>query len=327
MTGPVARLLSPEEIAIRSGQEPAFLRLPEPRTLFAEREMRLRQLAAGHALRDYLLFVAEICRAQHELACKLPAPHVPAASVFERAAALSEPPLRASTFRRNDGWPSELHSLLALLKIDGPARQVVRSLMQASDKAIEQQADALLGNSATRVDVGTGPLIGAGLQLHFSRLVAESARAYEGMRGGVFGRVGDATICPCCGSRPTASVLRIGGAASGQRYLHCSLCQAEWHMVRIKCGRCENTRGINFQQLEAATREDDASEPAAVRVECCPECKHYLKLVAMDKDPNVEPVADDLASLTLDLLAIESGLTRHGVNMLLLFADDATSGE
>ena len=35
----------------------------------------------------------------------------------------------------------------------------------------------------------------------------------------------------------------------------------------------------------------------------------------------VEPVADDLATLTLDLLVAETGLQRHGVNMLLLFGE------
>jgi FdhE protein len=33
-------------------------------------------------------------------------------------------------------------------------------------------------------------------------------------------------------------------------------------------------------------------------------------------------VADDLASLTLDLLVADEGYTRHGVNLLLLFGDD-----
>jgi len=42
-----------------------------------------------------------------------------------------------------------------------------------------------------------------------------------------------------------------------------------------------------------------------------------------DRDPYVEPVADDLASLTLDLLVAESGMRRHGVNLMLLFGEGA----
>jgi FdhE protein len=45
-----ARLLSPEEMALRAGQQLPFLRLPLRASVCAERELRLRQLA-GLALR------------------------------------------------------------------------------------------------------------------------------------------------------------------------------------------------------------------------------------------------------------------------------------
>ena len=41
----------------------------------------------------------------------------------------------------------------------------------------------------------------------------------------------------------------------------------------------------------------------------------------MAKDPDVEPVADDLASITLDLLMAESDRQRHGLNLLRLFGE------
>ena len=44
----------------------------------------------------------------------------------------------------------------------------------------------------------------------------------------------------------------------------------------------------------------------------------------MDRDPHAEPVADDLATLTLDLLVSETGAQRHGVN-LMLFGDPEAS--
>ena len=58
-----------------------------------------------------------------------------------------------------------------------------------------------------------------------------------------------------------------------------------------------------------------------VQAEACSECGHYLKLVHADRDVMAEPVADDLATLTLDLLVAETGLQRHGVNLLLLFGE------
>ena len=82
--------------------------------------------------------------------------------------------------------------------------------------------------------------------------------------------------------------------------------------------------GISFQALQAADAKGKARE-AAVQVECCDECGHYLKIVHMEKDPHVEPMADDLASITLDLLVSETGLQRHGVNLMLLFGDPDAS--
>jgi FdhE protein len=43
--------------------------------------------------------------------------------------------------------------------------------------------------------------------------------------------------------------------------------------------------------------------------------------VHSDRDPFVEPMADDLASLTLDLLVSEAGYHRHGLNLMLLFGE------
>ena len=41
----------------------------------------------------------------------------------------------------------------------------------------------------------------------------------------------------------------------------------------------------------------------------------------MDQDSGVEPLADDLASLALDLLMSEEGFARSGVNYLMLQSD------
>ena len=46
----------------------------------------------------------------------------------------------------------------------------------------------------------------------------------------------------------------------------------------------------------------------------------YLKIVYQEKDPNVDPVADDLATLALDMLVDEAGYERSGPNLLLIGA-------
>ena len=157
--------------------------------------------------------------------------------------------------------------------------------------------------------------------MHWTRWATQTQAAYEGQ---AFAMVDDGKVCPCCGSLPVASVLRMGGDEGNSRYLHCALCQTEWHMVRIKCAHCESTKGIHYQELEAmpgAAQPTHTVPKGAVRAECCEECGHYLKIMAMDKDPHVDPVADDLASVALDLLVSESGVQRYGLNYFLLWGE------
>jgi FdhE protein len=114
-------------------------------------------------------------------------------------------------------------------------------------------------------------------------------------------------------------VVRIGGNVSGIRYLQCSLCSCEWHVVRAKCSNCDNSKGIAYYYIENDAAGKDAE---VVRAESCPECKTYLKVVQMDKDPHAEAGADDLASLSLDLLMGDEGFSRSGFNLLMIHGAD-----
>lgn len=320
-----ARLLSPEEIAVQAGRQVPFVRLPERASVFAERELRLRQLAANHPMGDYLRFLAEVVRAQHALLASAPEAPLPTEAQVGTAAQQGQPPLPARGWPRDAAWLAGLQQLLDRLipALQGsPAQATLHALREQPAEETERQADRLLGGVMTGLDLGTAPLIAAALQLYWTRLVLDTAAAHPN----AFGRTDDATRCPCCGSLPTASVTRLGADASGYRYLHCSLCSAQWHMVRIKCSHCESTKGIAYQSLQAlAGKQQPATgaAPGAVQAETCDSCGHYLKVVHMEKDAQVEPVADDLASLTLDLLVSDTGLQRHGVNLLLLFGDTA----
>ena len=342
LSGSPARLLSPEEIAVRTGGEIPFLHFAERSTLFAEREMRLRQLASGHAMRDYLLFIAELARAQGEV---LNAPidmALPSAPQIELAARSGVAVLSATDWKRDPRWTALLRDVLVRVDSrldDGAARAAVRALAARDDAHLDAQADRLLAGVMLGLDLAAAPLVAAGLQVYFAHLVLATRGAAATPRLAPFGRTDDPTRCPCCASRPIASVTRIGAAESGYRFLACSLCATQWHVVRIKCTHCQSTKGITYRSLRSLGADDDedtsqrrAVEGAtttarAVEVECCGECRHYLKIVHMERDPNVEPAADDLASVTLDLLVSDTGETRHGVNLMLLFGDpDAPDG-
>lgn len=329
------RVMSPEEITAMAGGETPFLLWPERSTLFAQREMRLRQLAggqhSGHAMRDFLLFMADLAHAQQSLVGALPSAFastaLPDAQTLDRAARMGVPPLPATDWPRDPAWRAGLRSMLANLRADAPegARAAIDRLVAADDDWLETQADCLLTGVMRGLDLATSPLVAAALQVYFTHLVLAVQAGENGPVNGrpqPFGRIDDATACPACGSRPTASITRNAGAATGQRYLHCSLCSLQWHMLRIKCSHCLSEKSLAYQSLQAADATDAAGVSSApVQAETCDDCGHYLKIVHTDRDAMVDPVADDLATVTLDLLVSEAGKQRHGVNLMLLYGE------
>ena len=314
------RLRTPEEIAINAGVEMPRLLLPGDQ-VFAERAVRLRQLAAGHAMRDYLLLMAVVCEAQQTRLGAFPVVPLPSAEQADTASQAGDPLLDVARWPRAAVWRSELRALLSQvldkLPADSPARGGVQAVLSLDDAALEQQADRLLTGITLGLDMAAAPLIAAGLQLYWTRMVQATAAAMPN----AFGYTQDQTRCPCCASLPTASVTRVGGGRDGFRYLHCALCNTEWHMVRVKCTHCLSTGGVRFRALQALADTEQSTQREAVQAETCDTCQHYLKIVHMDRDLHVEPLADDLASLTLDLLVSEEGYQRHGVNFMLLFGD------
>jgi FdhE protein len=314
------KLLSPEEIAVRAGEQLTFVHLPDA-GVFAARALRLRELAAGHAMRDFLLFVAELADAQHRALKASVSVPVPSVEQVGAAARDGVPLLPAEAWVREPVWRDSLRALLRDLAAhlpEGPARATAAHLADATDEHLDTQGGRLLTGVMLGLDLAAAPLIAAGLQLHWVRLVQQTAVAHGGGAVAPFGRIDDPTVCPCCGSRPVASLERLG--AEGARYLACGLCATQWHYVRIKCTHCQSTKGISLQNLVAADASAPEAQPA-VQAECCSECGHYLKLMHPARDNGLEPVADDLATLTLDLLVSEDGQQRHGVNLLLLFGE------
>jgi len=55
-----------------------------------------------------------------------------------------------------------------------------------------------------------------------------------------------------------------------------------------------------------------------VKAEACDACHSYLKQVYMTKAPQADAVADDLATLTLDMLMAERDYLRSGPNLLFI---------
>jgi FdhE protein len=315
--------MSAEEIVAQSGGETAFFMWPERQTVFAERAMRLRQLAQGHAMQDFLQFMAELALAQQAALNTMTAVPLPDAAALDAAARQGLPPLPATDWPRDAAWHGVLRQLAAALQgKSAGADAVLAQLATAEPAQLEQQADALLGGMAHSLDMGSAPLIAAALQVYWTHMVLAVQQQHLA-QGQPFGRVDDETRCPCCGTRPVASLTRMTGTTNGQRYLHCALCSVQWHMVRIRCTQCGTTEGIAYQSLDVADApaHDGPHRAAAILAECCATCGYYLKIMHTERQPMIEAVADDLASLTLDLLVADSGWHRHGANLLFLFGD------
>lgn len=115
-------------------------------------------------------------------------------------------------------------------------------------------------------------------------------------------------LCPFCGRKPCAGVLRPRGDG-GQRSLLCSFCLAEWDFGRIICAGCGE---VNERKLAVFTAQDFDY----VRVECCERCMQYLKTVDMTKNGLADPVVDEIASAPLDLWAHQQGYAKIEPNIV-----------
>jgi FdhE protein len=99
-----------------------------------------------------------------------------------------------------------------------------------------------------------------------------------------------------------AGVIAAAGQAPGVRYLRCGLCATAWNQVRAVCITCGGSRGLALLEIE--------DNDGAVQAETCDDCHSYAKMLHPAKDMVMDPMADDLASLGLDMLMHEFGLQR-----------------
>jgi FdhE protein len=80
--------------------------------------------------------------------------------------------------------------------------------------------------------------------------------------------------------------------------------------VRAVCITCEGAGKLTLKGIQGGS--------AAVQAEACDTCQTYAKMLYQAKDTKVDPYADDLASLGLDIMVSEAGWARHAPNPLLL---------
>jgi FdhE protein len=301
------RILEPGAIEAFAQRDIPRLRLPDRALLFVARASRLRQLAqtaTGTVIGDYLRLMAGVADTQH-IALSALAPEMPSPAEIARAQEHGMPLVHATSWPRKESWRDALRQICDHVvmqpDVPGSVRVVTERLSRAPPGQLEMEAEALLAANGA-IDAAAAPFVMAALQVCWvniaSRLATQDVASLD-----------VATVCPVCGTMPVASIVRIDPRSQGFRYLHCALCAAEWHMVRVTCSHCQGTKGISYQSIEGGS--------PAIRAECCDSCRTYRKIFHQEHDGAVEPVADDLASLALDLLLSEAGYHRTSGNPLL----------
>lgn len=303
-------------ISLQPGSAPALSTSEPPRAIVPQRDLflacaqRFEALAAGHSLEEWLRLLACLTHAQHEALQALPALPLPDAVSLARAREHGMPPLPAQHWPRDAAWRDALQRICGALDTAG-APQAVRDSCKAIAGAAPERLEALAAQ-VLRVelhgaDAALLPYAAAALQVYWAALAMALGEEHI-VALDVHG------VCPCCGSLPVASVVRTAGDTAGLRYLHCSLCNTEWNMVRVKCAACNGNTKIAYRQLEGSRLPN----AAAMRAETCDECHGYLKILSLEKAPDGDPVADDLATLALDMLLDEEGYGRIGPNLLFV---------
>ncbi|AHL75682.1 formate dehydrogenase [Stutzerimonas stutzeri] len=286
--------------------------LPDAK-VFSKRATRLRELVVQvPALDEFLAFMARLVQAQHQVLSEREPDWRPAPDAFDQALKHGMPPLGFQALRRDVIWQKDLLAILAAveLHVGEHQRPLLAQLREMPTDQLDALADDVLemraGNEATRALL---PLVAAALQVAWVRLAI-------GLSGVPARPTGEAkALCPCCGAAPVASVVHNERHRSGVRYLHCALCATEWHLERVTCSACD-TGG----KLLYLTLDDEQGKPfLPVQAEACNECHSYLKIMQRELHGRADPVADDLASLALDmLLAEQDEYARSGYNPLLI---------
>lgn len=298
------RILPDSEIkqAASSFYNPPLL-YANPKNLYERRAKRLRELAQNHPFGDYLTFAAELVDIQLDLLKNRPIADFSAELTACIAQSAGEKPLNAKTFKRHSEWRELLYALIKQYRpqANDTILPTLEWLEKASNGELDALADSLLNERYEEVGADKAVFLWAALSLYWVQLTQQLPRNSQT-------EVGERHTCPVCDSAPITGVVHFGDT-QGLRYLHCSLCESEWHVVRAKCSNCDQSGKLDYWSLD--------SNEAAVKAESCGDCGSYLKVLYQEKDPHVEPVADDLATLFLDAEMEQKAFGRSAVNPFL----------
>jgi len=279
--------------------------LPDPVALFQARARRFGFLAQDHELAGYLRFLADLSRLQARLAVSLPAPPALPDGVIARAAQAHLPPIDRHALVEDAALAATLQALLnGALELEMPdlAREALQAVLQADTTDRRWLLGNVLADDIPADSTAPHLFAAAAVQVYLARLAATlDAGALVPVATGV---------CPACGGRPaTSSVMGMQGIEN-VRYASCAGCATQWNEVRVKCLCCGSTRGLSYRSV--------GTDEATVKAETCRQCDSWVKILYKVKNESLDPIADDVGSLGLDVLMRDAGVRCGGFNPYLV---------
>ncbi len=293
--------LEPDPSLIGGVPKPPLAFLPEPVKLFQARARRFAFLAESNELAPYLRFLAELSRLQARLAATLPPAAPVAPQRIADAAKAGMPPIDRTALAEEAALAATLEALTegaTALEMPEPGRVALEAVRAADREQRHWLLTNILSDRIPENSAAPHLFVAVAAEVHLARLAAT-------LDAGLLVPV-HVGICPACGGRPvTSSVMGMQGIEN-VRYAACASCATQWNEVRVKCLCCGSTKGISYRSVETTE--------ATVKAEVCQECKSWVKIFYQVKNPSLDPVADDVGSLGLDILMKETEFRRGGFN-------------
>lgn len=300
--------LQPDPSMIGGISKAPFALMPNPARLFRERATRFEVLAEASNLAPYLKFLAGIVRIQADLVSELSPVQLVEVEQVTRAREGAMPPIDRATMILSEEYRETIRLFLDhawALEMPAAAAEALEAVRSADDETLAWMAGNVIADSLPVESLAHHLYVAAATQIHAARL----ATGLDG-KGLVPVSIG---VCPSCGGKPAGSMVIGVQGAEGARYACCSCCATMWNEVRVKCLACGSTKGVGYRSIEV-----DGGEEAVIKAETCDSCNSWSKILYQNKNPTLEMVADDVASLGLDLLMKETDYRRAGFDPFLI---------
>ncbi len=295
----------PDPSLIGGVPRPPLALLPDPVPLFQARARRFAFLADSNELAPYLRFLAELSRLQARLAATLPPVEPPSPERIARAADGGMPPIDRSALGDAPALAAVLQAVLdgaQALEMPYAARSALEAVLAAAAHDRRWLLGNVLADDIPTDSAAPHLFAAAAVQVHLSRLAARfDAAALVPVAVGV---------CPACGGRPCTSSVVGRDNIENLRYASCAGCATQWNEVRVKCLCCGSNKGLSYRSV--------GTGEATVKAETCRECGTWVKIFYQVKNASLDPVADDVGSLGLDVLMRDAGVRRGGFSPFLV---------